>query len=117
MDMKNDSIFMYDEISDRLFISVKNEIDKIYGSVRLLNITLDFTTDNRVVNVELRGASQYLESLGINPEILINLNEANVIVQQQKDGYLIYFILKSGKHIERIPYNIITEKRISVISA
>ena len=69
-------------MSDRLFISGKKESDKIYGSVRILNLTLDFTTDNRVVNIELRGASKYLESLGINPEILNNLTGAEIVVRQ-----------------------------------
>ncbi len=104
--------FIYDDMSDRLFISGKKESDKIYGSVRILNLTLDFTTDSRVVNIELRGASKYLESLGINPEILNNLTGAEIVVRQQRDGYLIYFILQAGNQIERIPYNILTEKPI-----
>jgi hypothetical protein len=115
--MKKTSIFVYDEITDRLFISNKKEDEKIYGSIRLLNLTLDFTTEMRVANIELKGASVYLESLGINPKILSNLSDAQIIVRQQIDGYLIYFILKSGEHIERIPYNILTEKKISSISA
>lgn len=115
--MKKKPVFMYDEMSDRLFISMKKDNDKIYGSVRLLNITLDFTTDNRVVNIELRGSSEYLKSLGINPEILNKLTSAEIVVQPQRDGYIIYFILKAGDYIERIPYNIITEKKASLISA
>ena len=107
---------MYDEMSDRLFISIKKESDKIYGSVRVLNLILDFTTDNRIVNIELREASEYLESLGLNPNMLNNLTDAEIVVQEQNDGYLIYFILKVGSHIERIPYNILTEKKISATS-
>ena len=114
---KSVSVFMYDEMSDRLFISSKKEEEKIYGSVRLLNVTLDFTTSGRVANIELRGASEYLESLGINPNILGNLTEADIVVQQRRDGYLIYFILRAGKNVERIPYNILTEKKVSVTSA
>ena len=109
-------MFIYDEMTDRLFISIKKESDKMYGSVRVLNLTLDFTTDDRIVNIELREASEYLESLGINPNMLNNLTDAKIVVQQQRDGYLIYFILKAGKHIERIPYNILTEKKIPATS-
>ncbi len=111
--MEKTSVFIYDEISDRLFISAKKEEDVIYGSVRLLNLTLDFTTDKRVVNIEMRGASVYLESLGINPEILDNLTGAEIVVQQQRDGFLIYFILQAGEYVERVPYNILTDKTIS----
>ncbi|MBI2631886.1 hypothetical protein HYW75_02700 [Candidatus Pacearchaeota archaeon] len=115
--MKKTSVFIYDELSDRLFISNKKENDEIYGSVRLLSLTLDFTTDMRVVNIELREASRFLESLNINSNILNNLSDAEFIIQQQQDGYLIYFILKAGAQVERIPYNIITEKNLSIISA
>lgn len=101
-------MFMYDDFSDRLFISCKKNSDKIYGSVRVLNLTIDFTTNNIPVNFEIRGASKYLESIGFDSEILNRLTNTEVVFQQKKDGYLIYFILYSGKHIERIPYNIIT---------
>jgi len=102
------SIFIYDDFSDRLFISSKGNSDKVYGSVRVLNLTIDFTQENKPVNVEIRGASKYLRSIGINPRILNNLTNAEVVFQQKRDGYLIYFILYSGKQVERIPYNIIT---------
>lgn len=110
--MNKQFTFIYDNFSDRLFISCKQSSDKVYGSVRLLNLTLDFTTDNKVVNIELRGASKYLESLGINPEILHKLTSAEIVFKQQRDGYLIYFVLRAGEKIERIPYNILTEKPI-----
>lgn len=101
---------MYDDFSDRLFISCKKDSDKIYGSVRVLNLIIDFTTDNRAVNFEIVGASKYLESVGINPTILNKLTGAEIVFQQKRDGYLIYFILQSGKQVERIPYNIISAK-------
>jgi hypothetical protein len=102
------NVFIYDDFSDRLFISSKGNSDKVYGSVRVLNLTIDFTQENKPVNVEIRRASKYLESIGINPRILNNLTNAEVVFQQKRDGYLIYFILYSGKRVERIPYNIIT---------
>lgn len=109
--MKN-TMFIYDDLSDRLFISTKKESDKIYGSVRVLNVTLDFTTDNRVVNVELRGASKHLEALGINSNILHELTGAELVFRQQRDGYIIYFILHTNSQIERVPYNILVEKPV-----
>ena len=104
--------FMYDDFSDRLFISCRKSSDVVSGSVRLLNITLDFTSDNKVVNIELRGASKYLKSIDIDPEILNKLTGAELVFQQQRNGYLIYFILHSDQKTERIPYNIITAKPV-----
>lgn len=109
---KGGFVFAYDDFSDRLLISHKKKEDRIYGSARVLNLTITFTTTNKVVGIELKHASEYLKSLKINPEILNNLTNAEIIFQQQRDGYLIYFILYSGNHIERVPYNIISQEPI-----
>ena len=114
--MEKNYKFHYDDFSDRLFISCRNENEKVYGSVRVLNLTIDFTTENRVVGVEIVQASKYLEFLGINPEILNKLTNAEFICEQKRDGYLIYFILHAGDYVERIPYNIITEQPIVMSS-
>lgn len=106
--------FHYDDFSDRLFISCRGEDEKVYGSVRVLNLIIDFTTENKAVGVEIMQASQYLESLSINPEILNKLTNAEFVFEQKRDGYLIYFILSAGNQIERVPYNIIAEKPIVV---
>ena len=103
--------FMYNEDFDRLMISCKKQDDTIYGSVRMLNLVLDFTTDNRIVNVEIRNVSEYLSSLGLNPDILNDLQDAQIVSKQYRDGYLIYFILKSNNGtIERIPFNVLMNK-------
>lgn len=99
--------FMYDEDLDRLMISCKKQGDIIYGSVRVLNVTLDFTTNDKIVNVEIRNVSEYLSSLGLNASILSDLEDANLISKQYRDGYLIYFLLKPAHgNIERVPFNV-----------
>ena len=99
--------FFYDELSDRLMISCKKPEDKIIGSIRVLNVTLDFATNNKIVNVEIRNISEYISSLGLNAEILVNLEYAKLMFKQYRDGYIIYFILKPMHgNIERIPFNV-----------
>lgn len=99
--------FFYDDFSDRLMISCKKPTDKITGSVRVLNVTLDFTTDNRIVNVEIKNISDYITSLGLNAGILSDLEDAKLMFKQYRDGYMIYFILKPRiGNIERIPFNV-----------
>ncbi len=107
MENKN---FMYDRFSDRLMISSKKKSGNVKGSIRFLNLTLDIGFDSKIANVELRKAGDYLRSLDLNPKILENLNEADVMFKQCRDGYLISFILKSGKTVERVPYNIQFQK-------
>jgi len=112
--MTNRFKFHYDDFSDRLFISCRNENEKVYGGVRVLNLIIDFTRENRAVGVEIMQVSKYLKSLGINPDILKKLTNAEIVFEQKRDGYLIYFILYAGSQIERIPYNIIAEQPVII---
>lgn len=98
--------FMYDDFSDRLLISCKKESEKVRGSVRFLNLVIDLNSMNNIINIELRKASNYLKNLGMNPKILNELTGVDLVFKQCREGYLIYFILKTKDHIERIPYNI-----------
>lgn len=102
--------FMYDNFSDRLMISCKKDSEVIVGSIRVLNLNIDFTQENKIANIELRKASDYIKSLGLNPKILNNLTNAQLMFKQCRDGYLIYFILQSKNKTERIPYNIQARK-------
>jgi hypothetical protein len=110
--MEDKFSFMYDDFSDRLMISCKKNSDNIIGSVRILNLVLDFTTNNKIVNIELKKASDYLKSLKINPSILNNLVRAEIVFKQCRDGYLIYFLLQDKNKIEKIPYNIYSQKPV-----
>jgi len=99
--------YFYDEFSDRFMISCKKSDEKVVGSVRVLNLTLDFASSGKIVNVEIRNISEYLSSLGFNTEILKDLKDAQLMFKQYRDGYVLYFILKTSQGvIERIPFNV-----------
>ena len=98
--------FMYDDFSDRLMIATKKEVEVIAGSVRILNTVLDFTAEGRIANIELFEISDYLESMGISSSILNKITGAEFSFRLIRNGYLIMVLLKNGKKIERIPYNI-----------
>ena len=99
--------YFYDEFPDRFMISCKKSDEKVIGSARILNVTLDFASSGKIVNVEIKNISEYLSSLGLNSEVLNDLEDAQLMFKQYRDGYVLYFILKP-KHgnIERIPFNI-----------
>jgi len=78
-------VFAYDDFSDRLLISCKKDSDTIYGSARVLNLTITFTTNKKVVGIELKNASKYLKSLRINPDILNRLTGAEMVFKQQSN--------------------------------
>lgn len=104
--MAKKTTFMYDDFSDRLFISKKSEEDVMDGSIRVLDIILDFNKEGKVVNIELADASQYLDSLDINPKILNKINYADFSIKELRNGYVIVFLLKSGREFFKFPYGI-----------
>ena len=112
--MKKNFSFMYDELSDELMISQKEESDVVEGSVRFLNLVIDITRENKISNITLFGASHYLESLELNPKILTKLIGAKFVVKNMASGYLIYIILKLRNKVERVPYKIFVRNPIAV---
>ena len=112
--MKTKSSFMYDDFSDRLLISNKTDKDVIKGSVRILNLILDFNTENKIINIELRKASDYLNSIKIDPIVLKNLKNAEIVFKQCRDGILFYFVLTTKQDVIRVPYNIRSSRPLTV---
>ncbi|MBS3065703.1 hypothetical protein J4229_01520 [Candidatus Pacearchaeota archaeon] len=112
--IKNET-FMYDKDLDRLMIFNKLKADeKVYGSVNILNLTLDITTKNRIANIEIRDISEYLKSIDKDPTILNNMNSAKISIVQVRGGFLIQIVLAGLNKIEKIPYTIPTEEKILI---
>lgn len=109
----------YEKQYDRLMIAGKSDEEVMAGSVRLLNVILDFNIENKVVNAELLHASEYLNSLGLNADILTKATNGTLSFRQLRNGYEIVFILMAGKKIVPIPYNIQmpAQKQVITISA
>lgn len=107
--------FMYDEDLDRLMIfnNLQNG-EKVYGSVKILNLILDITTKNRIANIEIRNISDYLKSIKIDPSVLKTLSSVKINIMQVKGGFLIQVVLAGLNKIEKIPYTIPTEENILI---
>jgi len=112
--IKKDS-FMYDEELDRLMIFNKLKDDeKVYGSVKILNLTLDITNKNRIANIEIRNISDYLISIEKDPNILKTMDNAKISIIQVRGGFVMQILLISAGKIEKIPYTIPTEKEMPI---
>ncbi len=96
----------YDEQYDRLMVAGKSDSDKMAGSVRVLNLILDFNTDNKLVNVELLHALEYVKSLGLDSDMLTKISGGDFIFKSLRNGYEIVFVLEVGKKVVHIPYNV-----------
>ena len=85
--------FDYDNISDSLIISRKQADEKVQGSAEIGNLILDFTNAGRIVNVEFQHISKFLEVMNVNPKILNELTEVDLIVQKQKGAIFLFATL------------------------
>ena len=109
----------YDEEFDRLMIAGKSESDVIAGSLRILNLILDFNSENKVVNAELLHASEYLKSLNMNVDLLNKITGGSLSYRALRNGYEIVFILEIGEKIVPVSYNVHlpNQKQILVTSS
>ena len=84
--------FSYDEFSDSLIVSNRLESDKIERNFEVGDLIFSLTREGKIVSIEIRGASYFLESCNINPDILKNIKgiELNIF---PKRGTL-FLILK-----------------------
>ena len=73
--------FSYDEFSDSLIISNKLGNDKAERNFEVGDIIFSLTREGKIASIEIRGASYFLESCNINPNILKNIKniELNII--------------------------------------
>lgn len=98
---------MYDDFSDSLIVSRKNSDEKVNGSAEIGNLILDFTSSGKIVNVEIRHISQFLEMIKLKPKILNELTDANIFVKTQKNAIAIFVTLITKKLEQPIPLAII----------
>lgn len=100
MEKKN---FDYDDISDSLFISRKQQHEKVQGSAEIGNLILDFTNEGKVVNIEFRRISKFLEMMNVTPKILDELTEVKLIVEKQRGAVSFFAILQTLQSKQPIP--------------
>lgn len=108
MKIKN---FDYDENSDSLIITKKQDNEKVHGSAEIGNLILDFTSDGKIISIEVQSISKFLEMMNINPEMLNELTEADLTVQKQKDAVLLFAVLKTPKLVQPLPLSTIPISR------
>ena len=90
------------------------EGEKVYGSVDIFNLIIDFTTDNRIANIEIKNVSEYLKSIDIDPKILQELTNAKISLQQMRGGFLLKVLLKHKNDVEKVPFSIPTEEELVI---
>lgn len=91
----------YDSEIDDLIISNKEENEKVKRNFMFDDFIISITRSGKIVGLEIRNASKFLEESGLNPSILEKIKEAKLIIVPKRD--LIYigviFIFEEKSHI------------------
>jgi len=105
--------FDYDEISDSIIISRKQEGEQVQGSAEIGNLILDFAHDGKILNIEFQGISKFLEMMNMNSSILGELIGADLIVQKQKGAVMIFAVLQTPKLKQPVPLAMIPTRTLT----
>ena len=84
--------FSYDEYSDSLIVSNRNEEDSVEDNFEFGDIVFSLARNGKILGVEIRGVSNFLESCDINSDILKNLRNAKLKVIPKRG--IIFLVLK-----------------------
>lgn len=95
--------FDYDDTSDSLIISIKQADEKVQGSAEIGNLILDFTSNGKIVNVEIQHISKFLEMMEVNPNILNELTAVELIVQKQREAIFLFAVLRTPTLKQPLP--------------
>ena len=89
MERKN---YSYDDYSDSLIISMRQENEKVRENFEVGDIIFSLTGKGKIVSIEIRGASSFLESCNINPVILANIQSISFEIAVKRDS--LFIVLK-----------------------
>lgn len=95
----------YDKDYDCLMISEKADNEIVEKNFMFDDITISLTGSGKIVGIEIKDVSNYLEELGYNREILDNIIDGQLVVNPKKDFLFIGFEILGktlGKE-QRIP--------------
>ena len=101
--------FSYEEITDDLIVTNRQENETVKTNFEVGDIIFSLTGKGKIVAIEIRGFSSFLESCNIDPEIIKNIQNIQLNILPKKET--IFILLK----IELLQENIIVSKNIPLV--
>jgi len=86
--------FSYDDYSDSLIVSNRQENEIVKNNFEVGNIIFSLTGKGKIVSIEIREFSSFLESCKLDSNIANKINNIEFIVTPKKDT--IFIILRIG---------------------
>ncbi len=97
--------FHYDSEYDSLMISNKQENEIVKHNFMFDDFVISMTGKGKIVGLEIKSASNFLEELGYDPEVLNSIKDTNLVITPKRDTVFIGFNLISEhpKFSQKIP--------------
>lgn len=95
----------YDKDYDNLLISQKENNEKVKRNFLFDDITISMTGAGKIVSIDITNVSNYITELGLNPSILSDIGNANIIVKPRKDSIFIGIMIsaKQTSQEQKVP--------------
>lgn len=87
--------FSYDDYSNSLIISNRQENEIVRENFEIGDIIFSLTGKGKIVSIEIRGISSFLESCNINLEILEKAKNISFGVKPKNNSLFIMMIIES----------------------
>ena len=89
--------FHYDSYSDSMIISNKQENEKVKQNFEIGDITFSLTGKGKIVSIEIKEFSSFLESCNLSSEILSNLKNISFAVLPKNKAIFLILKIESAK--------------------
>ena len=84
--------FSYDEYSDSLLVSIRNENEIVKDNYEVGDIIFSLSEEGKILGVEIRAVSNFLESCEIDSAILKNVKNIELKVIPRRE--MLFLVLK-----------------------
>ena len=98
--------FSYDEYSDSLIVSNRAENELVKSNFEVGDIIFSLTGKGKIVSIEIRGFSSFLESCNINTKMADNLKNVELNIVPKKDTIFLIIKIESSEKEEIITKDI-----------
>ncbi|MFA7708278.1 MAG: hypothetical protein WCX73_04990 [Candidatus Pacearchaeota archaeon] len=95
--------FSYSDLDDSLIVSCKEENENVKKRFNLGNFIFNLTGRGKIVGIQILNASEVLSDYNINPNVLNELNNVNLIITQKNGCLFIALVLMFNNNQAKIP--------------
>jgi len=94
--------FSYSELDDSLIVSCREENENVKQRFSLGNFIFNLTGRGKIVGVQILNSSEVLSDYNLNPNLLNEIQEVNLLVAKKDDCLMIALIFTFQNQVGKI---------------